>query len=929
MVATARREPATGMAFLVNGSGLLATCAHVLIEIGASFGQRVALFGASPDLPIAVDAEVLREGWRGPFFDVASPYFPNRRDERSDVLREDLAFLRLDLDSVRAHVTPRRESDKDGLINVRTRSAPVSDPRACLLDAARVLPLGPPGYREKGRILRGWTVIWEFGAPYLQHADALFEGVERGLHQSVRIRSDLITHGFSGCPLWDEERRLAVGMVREGLPAMPGQVVATDVRAFTEHPEVRLSYDTALTHMLDLMSNEIDYISPRHAELVGWWADPSIFVEPELALATPIDPLTTEKLQGSPAISTLLAHMEKEERIIVQGLAGTGKTTLFARLARYVVENGVHLGGRRLVPLLVSATELVGHDLDLLKFLETARTRYAGSLMEVRALADSLEQNDAQLLLLIDALDEIDTRSQQVLSTRLARRNRSKTAVDGLIARVVFSTRPSELTRIEANSRTPIGHMVLDLRPLDRLRTEQLVIALFSSSEERAAFLRSLRDLRWHDGDTTPLQIRMAAEIVRRGAQLPERPLDLSSRFIDLLIEQGETEAQERLQQRRLVRDEVAKIYLPALRDILGFLGMQTITTTHEISVQSLGEILIRAGEQATQPRWLINIGALLTFMTDELPRRVPILAKRDSGGGDAHLVWMHRTFAETLAAEHAVASKAADRRELSALVGAAIRSRTLGHPYALMLLAAMSRLGRHDAVADALRDCMERPIGGVRPQLLALRALDASIDADGALRATQVRLLLRVLVTEYHESQRCAEIFSNDQLPSPWTIMKRPELRSDIVGAFDDRFRVRRARVGRDRQMKVLKREAKILDELGLWSDFEGIASAYEMGGAIREHRPRGPSSRRPSDTKLHPAMGKTTLMVRRLDGKIDLVDVDAYKFVDRVIDMERATPDRFSGAELVGLAAQFIFDEPKSADETNDDASQASEGT
>jgi hypothetical protein len=298
VVLSSKRQSATGMALLVDESGLLATCVHVLMEMGVASGDRVTLFGASPDLPIEVEATVLREGWHGPLFDVRSPHFISRRDERPDVLREDLAFLQLDINSARAHVTSAKDQTQGALINVRAQSEPVSDPRACLLDAARVLPLGAPA-QEKGRILRGWTVMWEFGAPYLQHADAAFEGVERRLHQTVRVRSDLITFGFSGSPLWDQGRRLVVGMIREGLPAMPGQVAATDARAFRGHPQVRLSYDNAMSHMLDLMRAEIDHmVHPRYSGLVDW--DTSIFVEPELALARPVDPLTTEKPQGVP-----------------------------------------------------------------------------------------------------------------------------------------------------------------------------------------------------------------------------------------------------------------------------------------------------------------------------------------------------------------------------------------------------------------------------------------------------------------------------------------------------------------------------------------------------------------------------------------------------------------------------------------------------
>jgi hypothetical protein len=301
----------------------------------------------------------------------------------------------------------------------------------------------------------------------------------------------------------------------------------------------------------------------------------------------------------------------------------------------------------------------------------------------------------------------------------------------------------------------------------------------------------------------------------------------------------------------------------------------------------------------------------LLEFMAEELPRRVPILARREaptSGDSrDAELVWMHRTFAETLAAENAVATRVDNRKELAQLVGAAIRNRALGHPYALTLLAAISRAGRDEAVADALKECIEKPIGGLQPNLLALRALDAGIDAGGIMRSAQVRLLLRVLVTEAHESKRCAEIFSNDQLPSPWTIMKRPELRPDIVAALDERFKVRRARAGVARQIKVLKREAKILDELGLWSDFDGIARGDDAA-APRGHG-SGPGTSRGAD--LRPTAGTTTLMVRRPDGGLDAIDVDAFKFINQLVHMERAMPNRFSGADLVSIAAKFIFDE------------------
>jgi hypothetical protein len=346
--------------------------------------------------------------------------------------------------------------------------------------------------------------------------------------------------------------------------------------------------------------------------------------------------------------------------------------------------------------------------------------------------------------------------------------------------------------------------LVLELLPLDQEQRDVLMDALYPDPARAAAFLTLLNDTGWFAG-ATPLQLRMAALLFDEQRSLPRRPLDLPRDVLALFVERGAGH-----------EDAPSSAEVDAL---LGFIAAQTIRSEAVLTLEAL-EAAIRSGSLAGT-EWGDRSHEAAVFMRAGLPARAQVLAFR----GDA-VTWAHRSFAEAAAAEREVTR----RPNNAILVDRLGREIASSHHMALVLLAAAERAERFAAVQQCLRRCIERPASAVGTQLLAVRALAAGIDADGATRQMQVRLLLRMLINEPQEGSRCVEVFRpSDGLPDAWEVLERPALRADIVQAFEASLGMRRDRGGARRPLRLLHRERLILERLGLLSFFRDIEPSLD----------------------------------------------------------------------------------------------------
>jgi energy-coupling factor transporter ATP-binding protein EcfA2 len=885
-------ESATGMAFLITQQGILATCRHVVDALALRPGDQVRLYGLSSRMPITVQAQVLDAGSAGVSWDLPvtrrqHPAYKGVVDMRDDVLGEDLALLKIIPGTARAHVIFEGETPQK---DARGRVKPLNAPEHWLYHHARVLPAGPPGYSAPGRQLLTWRGVWVAGAPVMEQAKSTFQGLAHSRHRLVHVRSDEIFPGFSGAPLWDDKRRLVVAIVRQHLAAGTTEIGATDVRALEVCPGFVLAADRPLRQALAFAAAELEAAMPqRHSALLEWAAAEG-FVEPQLRAARDGDPLTQgDNEHVMSALQLLDAYARQGAGLILTGQAGSGKSTLLRAFCRKMLETSVIVAGRRLVPFIVHASAFVSARFDLRQVLEGASARLGVGHMDAPTFISALLENDARIVLLLDGLDEVKLADQNQMLARLSLQaqgvsRRSERPLDRLVHSVLIMSRPSGAIKPKKGI-TPGGYHVYEVRPFDAPRIQALAALLYSDQQKQSDFLGELQRLRWYRNGASPIQVRIAAMTLAFDAQLPDRPSDLVVNVIELMFKAAQKERGP---------GEGLAIYRD---EIIGYLAREELRESWSLNYQNLHDHFSEVSSQPESPQWMSDAQALLTFIFEELPSRAPVLAIDES----KQLQWLHRSFVETLAAKWEIRG-CVDDRALMARVEQTMQPSGEGHLYALALLAAMERGNRLTAVQKVLECCLQRPVPGVRAQLLALRALADGIDAGGTLRQSQVKLLIRIIVTAQNESMNCQELFSMDELSDPWEILERPELRADVLAALEARFAARRSRLGA-KPLRVLDAEARILDRLQLWSSFRNLVSGAQP-------------STSPALVGLPMGIGGqgidgyTQLELRRADGAVDLLQMGITDFIDRVRQADLQVQGRTS-AELVSMVVHLMVNE------------------
>ena len=895
------RPLTAGIASLVSSDGIAVTCAHVILALDARPGTLISLFGATASVSIEVHAEVLHEGWRGPVLDeygarMPNPFWSHLWDSRPDVFREDLAFLRVLPETARWHL--------------RTEAKP-PPPRQSAFDAfvqaARVLPVSQAGYRKAGAQLTAWCVAWIQGAPDCHPAAAEFKSADSEGHHPVRVETTFFRPGFSGGPLWDERRRVVVGLVRRALPAMGSVVLCTDGLALCAHPSVKLSPDLRLYALQHHIQATLETTpGGRYANLGANGDDPS-YIEPQIArVLGQADPLGNRPEQVPlPAVAFLADHLGTLKRLVLRGAAGIGKTMLVKHLAATLLARADQGGGTRMIPVVLTAAELVANGVDVATCMEALWL--AARPSEVKDdVVDVLAENGATLALLIDGIDEISDQDRVTVLSRLdirrqvrprvARFNDHSDGFDGLVAATLVTTRPSERWEASGRDLGPIPRFHLyDLLRFDQDRIDAFCKAVVTDAELRAAFRSALLKARWGKDHATPLQLQMAASLFAWQGELPPRSVDLTAIFVKLSIDRACTEFLAKADRR--LRDEVRDIYVPSAQEILAFVASVTLKTRADTITKGR---FIEELEASSHLPWVRNIGSIVEFVYHEFTSYLPLINYHEESG---HIEWAHRTFAELLGAEHIVMAQSS---------ATSLRDRLFemlehGHGPALSLLGVVDRAGDDAVSEDILRRCMSNEYGSSRPQLFAIRALGAGLDARGRTRKDQVKLLIRYLVSDVRERGLCIHLFASEDLPDARELLAYPELREDLFQVMLDRFRPRMARALPGRHVAVMARESTILKHANLWPEFLEMGlrrppsdeAPYELPDAIAA-RPIGDANGGIQGSTAH-------IVIHDSDGSMRALSIPAADFITSLAHAARHSSPQASAAELVNLTVEI----------------------
>ena len=866
---------ASGIAFLISADGLAATCAHVAIVVDALPGDTMSLRGASHELPIVLDAEVLERGWCGPDPEELraaakargvpiATFFASRFDH----MREDLALLRLKLETARLDLTRVRQSEADA--------------SQLLIERARVLPMAAAGYRHaSGTPLKAWHVVYTAGTddrlgPSLSPGDARFRASEPRLHNAIRFDTKDVRPGYSGSPLWDVQRSRVVGMVRRGIKnAVPDNVLGTAAREIADLADVTLKPDLAAITLLQVLAHAAEYLAPmRHFPMTHALL-PKRLHELHVRLAVPRDPLSETIQQRRPATAELIATACREAVVVLRGSAGAGKSTALLQVARHLLEHEVVADGRRLVPLMIQAVDfrVLGFDLSALLREPTRRADIQGP--DEQTLAEALELNDLTLLLLIDGLDELPPpESAKVISYLTSVKPSSKRV------RVIVATRPIDLARTDATGRTRQNWPVLEVAHLEDGEVDEFMQSYVPEKTKRSATLQLLTEVHWDRSGPTPLQLTTAAAVLAFSGGLPERAIDLPFALLDHLLLNGLQEARKVDESRGFAARSASDAELAKperLRAVLGavahawFYGASDgADLVRQAARGSDGIIEDGPGVVAFLQREVQLVGGLLAWVDDK-----PL--------------WLHRTVAEALAAEHLARIGEVRPEGTATLIQEAVRK---SRSFALTTMAASDRThsGRV-AVARALDRLLESGGGNYALAYVAVQALGAGIRINDELRRRLVRMLITLLLMPPGMSVgavNCAEVFSTDSVPPPANLAQRPMVRAAIVDQLHERWRQRDPRRrGSKEPLVVSARDAALLDLLDMWAEIEIPVTRPPVRAAWLKLGGGTPSIARPS-TKQDKA-SESMVATAALSYALGRLRADADGFLEGFVQFAR----------------------------------------
>lgn len=834
-------EKASGIAFLVHEDGILITCSHVLLHLNKMPGEVVTIHHAWNETPVSIDAMVLDRGWHGP--DWESLIDQSSRNERDwlrdnqfkpETFKEDCALLKLMPESVRWDFSR-------GFSTLRGSA------RDAFLGSARTLPLGYPGYRHASGVrCTAWNVEYQAMAGKLAAHSVAFRGQGRPWKDN-RFDGETIGPGHSGGPIWDEERRLVVGMVRgAGASGDAGSVLAVDPRW--------ISHITESPIRLDLEAQQLRQLCRRIAEQNASLRYLSLL---QSAIPKTLIPLRSVEIKkeedalqrtvgahlGGDAVEQVVKSLDASPVVLVVGGAGSGKSTLLHQLATCLLD----AASRPILPVLISARAFLAADCDLGKVLSGTDESAAGVHRCIR-------DNGLHVVILLDALDEVDSAQRSQVLARIGSPE--------LSTQVVLASRPFEDVGFARFADAPC----YALQPLGEGEVQSLAAQHLPDAVAVEQFRRQVAEIAWENAAPVPLQIVMALYAYQSDVLNTTRPTDLTFELAEHLVRSA-FEQSGREQGIEQSKRFLAIARRAAQRFIKG-------ADTRAAFVDAV-ESIIDDGNCLPARRWV------------EIATNSGLLSFQHSGE-EAPVVWPHRTIAEALAAQ-SIAEQAATNGAI-ALQEFSDALRRHGRTFAIMIVAALERSesGRPQAQL-CMRRYLQNGVSNYKSTITAVQILGSGISLDEDLRERFVALLVVLLLMP--PGQRvgnisCAEVFSVDRLPDPVAIARRDHVRPYVLAFMNKRLSKRIREAGRP--VLISPREEMLLSRLEMQGQLSvPIQTAVNASVAIPRVQARQPA--RPGPQGLTDESAYAALLLRTA---IERLRSDATGFLGGLVQHARGLP-------------------------------------
>lgn len=846
------------LAFLIRDDGLLVTCAHVATSAKDMQGRNLCLdFGASltfrsAKVPVKVEARLLRDGWSGPSVERW------RTRLREEDWRADICFFQLQLETAASF-----EYDV-GDINS------VEDPYSALIKSVRVLPLGSPNYpMASGEPLRAHHVAYS-GAGYPSNSSSVahFCAAEPNLSRgTVTIASPDIWSGDSGGPVWDNERRRVVAMVRKGVRILKDRDFSADARTIARLSGVPVYIDSKAERIvsgLDAIAQATSVM--RHFPILQDWMQTSYV---ELRVATPqagTDIIEDKiKVAHMPATAGVLGHAKRFGGCLLMGGAGAGKSRFLSHLSRHLLDNEVLHNGKRLLPLNYHASDYKESGLDLHEMIEESVRRSSSDFKTARPMKDILSINDLSLIVLIDGLDEVPTGVRTKLLRQVTERivgskeplsNVGGQHVDDIL--FVVATRPGDDVRLAPDGFGPEQMKVAELQPLDKAEVDKIVSRQIDSEEDRASVLELIDVLSWAQDGPSPLQLGVALGFVTAGGlqpELPARPIDLNFRLIDHLISLGIEEDRKHRENDPIPRGSGMQFLKDNLRELLQVLGENFIAgaTTLEENCTTANFVVAGKTDLASDVR---------DFLRTEAKLLGAILRPVERSDGRTGLVWPHRTIPEALAAEYHE-RQAEDYIKAFGSFQRLLKTRSEAFELQLLSKVDGTREQGTDLASKLVAIKLDKNHMQTETTWFALRVLACGIDLHDDVFSRLVVILLRLLFIDFQDRRlnntfalKCSSILSSATAPSPIAVAGLPTVQNHLVNRLNHTLETRARRTGTAR---LTNAEIKVIDRLSLWGQLTvpivGASPTQEVRTPHSDQMPmisnnaQGPALRSPVD--------------------------------------------------------------------------------
>ncbi len=256
-------------------------------------------------------------------------------------------------------------------------------------------------------------------------------------------------------------------------------------------------------------------------------------------LEVAIEPRLTERVEKDDgsfdwASRSISSIVRLPNNSIIIGEPGSGKTTLFKRLSKEIIEQNALRNDAEFYPIILTFNNVKNASYDI---NEAIRTYFKSEWLNVEVDVDDIIQTN-QCVIFVDALDELPVLSEKERALQ-AVIDFDKEHSD---IKIICSSRPSDY--LFENSRT-LGLKYLEIEPVNHQQIKSFLSSYFSENTTKSKrLLKSLKDTGILDKlPKTPMTIALITILFDENeVEIPATITDLYRQFVDLLLGRDTTE---------------------------------------------------------------------------------------------------------------------------------------------------------------------------------------------------------------------------------------------------------------------------------------------------------------------------------------------------------------------------------------------------